>query len=85
MSGQTGRTAEYVGFSETKVESLCEKKQMDFGEVKAWYDGYELADGHTIYNPYSVMSACREKSCRSFWGKTSASEALTDFINMDFD
>ena len=74
-----------MGFSETKVESLCEKKQMDFGEVKAWYDGYELADGHTIYNPYSVMSACREKSCRSFWGKTSASEALTDFINMDFD
>ena len=31
------------------------------------------------------MSACREKTCRSFWGKTSASEALTDYINMDFD
>ena len=80
-----GEFSEYTGFSESEVKVLCAKCGMDFEAVKTWYAGYELAGGQTIYNPYSVMSACREKTCRSFWGKTSASEALTDYINMDFD
>ena len=58
---------------------------MNFDDIKAWYDGYELSGEHAVYNPYSVMNACREKNCRSFWGRTSASEALTDYIDMDFD
>ena len=58
---------------------------MNFNDLKAWYDGYELSKEYAVYNPYSVMNACREKNCRSFWGKTSASEALTDYIDMDFN
>lgn len=80
-----GKFARFTGFSETQVKRLCKKNQIDFESAKAWYDGYELAGEHAVYNPYSVMSACREKTCRSFWNTTSAAEAMTDYINMDFD
>ena len=80
-----GKFAKFTGFSETQVKRLCKKNQIDFESAKAWYDGYELAGERAVYNPYSVMSACREKRCRSFWSTTSAAEAMTDYINMDFD
>jgi len=31
------------------------------------------------------MSAIQNKKCRSYWKKTSASESLFSYINMDFD
>lgn len=80
-----GKFAKYTGFSEAQVKRLCKKSKMDFESVKSWYDGYELSGEHAIYNPYSVISVCREKTCRSFWNSTSAAEAMTDYINMDFD
>ena len=80
-----GEYAKYIGFSEAEVKRLCRKNKMDFDQVKAWYDGYDFSQGQPVYNPYSVMNSCKEKTCRSFWGKTSAAEALTDYINMNFD
>ena len=80
-----GPFAGFTGFSEAQVKRLCRKNQLDFESVKAWYDGYEVAGEHAVYNPYSVMSACREKTCRPFWTMTSAAEALTDYIRMDLD
>ena len=80
-----GDFAKFTGFSETEVKRLCKRSKMNFNDLKAWYDGYELSKEYAVYNPYSVMNACREKNCRSFWGKTSASEALTDYIDMDFN
>ncbi len=80
-----GDFAKYTGFSETEVKKLCRKSKMNFDDMRAWYDGYEMSKEHAVYNPYSVMNACREKNCRSFWGRTSASEALTDYIDMNFD
>lgn len=79
-----GDFARFTGFSEAQVQKLCKKNKMDFENVKAWYDGYELAGEHAVYNPYSVVSACREKACRSYWSATSAAESMTDYINMDF-
>ena len=58
---------------------------MDFSAVKAWYDGYELGGLVSVYNPYSVMNAMEEGTCRSFWGKTSAAEGLSAYIRMDYD
>ena len=80
-----GEYAKYTGFSENEVVRLCRKNKMNFEQVKTWYDGYGLGGESSVYNPYSVMNACKEKTCRSFWGKTSAAEAMTDYINMDFD
>lgn len=34
--------AEYTGFTEEEVRALCEEHRMDFGAVRAWYDGYEV-------------------------------------------
>ena len=80
-----GKYAEYTGFTNTDVQNLCEAYQMDFEDIKAWYDGYELSGFGNIYNPYSVMRALEERKCRSYWQKTSAAESLMTYINMDFD
>ena len=77
--------AQYTGFTESEVRDLCAEYQMDFQEFKSWYDGYEFPDCGSIYNPYSVMRALQDRKCRSYWQKTSASESLMTYINMDFD
>lgn len=77
--------AEYTGFTEEDVQDLCREYGRDFGEFKTWYDGYEFSDFGSIYNPYSVMRAIRDSKCRSYWQKTSASESLFTYINMDFE
>ena len=77
--------AEYVGFTEKEVMDRCTEKDMDYEEVKAWYDGYEFPAVGSVYNPYSVMNALRTGKCRSYWRKTSAAESLKNYINMDFE
>lgn len=34
--------AEYFGFTEDEVKSLCSRYSRNFEEAQAWYDGYEL-------------------------------------------
>ena len=80
-----GEFAEYTGFTENEVIRLCQKHEVDFSEFKAWYDGYDFPGHVNIYNPYSVMCAVQNKKCRSYWKKTSASESLFSYINMNFD
>ena len=77
--------AEYTGFTEDEVKKLCDEYQVDFLEFKSWYDGYDFPECGPIYNPYSVMRALQNRKCRSYWQKTSASESLMTYINMDFD
>ena len=79
-----GIFTEYTGFLEREVRDLCAEHDMDYQEVKDWYDGYDFSHGGALYNPYSVMNAIRNRKCRSYWGRTSAAEAFTDYINMDF-
>ena len=80
-----GRFAEFTGFTENEVRSLCGKYGMDFEEIRQWYDGYDFSGHGSIYNPYSVMCAMREQKCRSYWRRTSAAESLMTYINMDFE
>lgn len=77
--------AEFVGFTEAEVRNRCEGKGMEFKEIKAWYDGYELSQVGPVYNPYSVMKALKSGKCQSYWRKTSAAESLKYYINMDFE
>lgn len=81
----TGRFAPFTGLLEEEVRALCSRYGMSYGEIRSWYDGYTLQNGIAVYNPYSVMNAMEEKSCRSFWKKTSAAESLLTYTNMDFD
>lgn len=80
-----GRFAEFMGFTEGDVRQLCRKYEMDFEEVRQWYDGYDFPGYGAVYNPYSVMCAMESQECYSYWQKTSAAESLMTYINMDFE
>ncbi len=78
------RLAEFTGFTEAEVKSLCEKYQMSFEETKQWYDGYNV-NGISIYNPKSVVEAMTERVFDSYWTQTETYEALREYIEKDFD
>lgn len=80
-----GRFGEFTGFTESEVRKLCKQHDLDFQKIKHWYDGYYFPECGSVYNPYSVMQAIRNRKCRSYWQKTSAAESLMTYINMDFD
>ena len=46
--------ADYTGFTEQEVLALCKKYDVDFDEVKHWYDGYLLRETQ-VYNPKAVV------------------------------
>lgn len=76
--------APYIGFTEQEVKGLCQKYDLDFDEVKRWYDGYLLA-GNEIYNPKSIVSILTRKEFQSYWSQTGTYESIVPLINMDFD
>jgi len=76
---------EYTGFTEGEVRRLCERFDMDFGEVSNWYDGYSFIEFHHIYNPRSVVEAMRCHRCSNYWTATETYEALKAYMDMDFE
>lgn len=76
--------AEYVGFTDNEVRALCEESCVDYKDIKAWYDGYDFNPIGAVYNPYSVMRALKTGRCKSYWKKTSASNALKSYIDSDY-
>ncbi len=77
--------AAFTGFLEDEVQDKCQEAELDFQEIKEWYDGYDFPEIGAIYNPYSVMMALDKKKCKSYWRRTSAAESLKTYINMNFD
>ena len=77
--------AEYVGFTEADVRSLCGQYGADFEELKKWYDGYVFPQAGSIYNPSSVMKALERRSLQSYWVATTAYDSLRVYIDMDFE
>ena len=80
-----GDFAVYTGFTENEVKKLCKKYGLSFELARKWYDGYTFRNVHSIYNPYSVMSAIERRRFGSFWKKTSAAEALQTYIDLNVD
>ncbi|MBO4851236.1 MAG: AAA family ATPase [Prevotella sp.] len=80
-----GGMAGYFGFTKEEVRSLADKHGMDFDELEKWYDGYQIGDELSIFNPNSVMTAIREHRCRSYWGATGAFGRVSDYIQMNFE
>lgn len=79
-----GPLASYVGFTETEVEALCRKYQMDMQEIKAWYDGYSFDEALSVYSPRSVVSCMQYKKLENYWNRTESFEALQVYIDMNF-
>ena len=75
--------AEYFGFSEQEVKTICTSHQLSFEALKKWYDGYNIGTESSIYNPYSVMSAVQTHKMKSYWKRTTAAEALLTYIDLN--
>ena len=80
----TNRYAEFTGFTDDEVTSLCDKYSASFDDLKQWYDGY-CVDGISIYNPRSVVESIRAKKISNYWTSTETYEALKVYIQADFD
>ncbi len=79
------RMASYFGFTKDEVKSLAKKHGMDFDELEKWYDGYQIGDEQSIFNPNSVMQAIDVGRCRSFWATTGAYDAVAHYISMNYE
>ena len=82
---QPGEFSSFIGFTEDEVKVLCDTYGMSFDEAKYWYDGYAFSDIQSIYNPYSIMRAMRNRVFQSYWQHTSAAENLETLININKD
>ncbi|MCD7819043.1 MAG: ATP-binding protein [Lachnospiraceae bacterium] len=80
-----GSLAEYVGFTEPEVKLLCEEYQMNFEDMRTWYDGYMPGQMEHVYSPDSVMNALQEGEIQNYWTQTETFESLKEYIGMDFD
>ncbi len=72
----------YFGFTEEETKGLCLKYDMNFDEIKSWYDGYKL-NGIDIYNPKSVVEAIIRRKYKDHWVNTSARESVMEYMNYD--
>ena len=79
------KMARYFGFTKEEVRTLAEKHGMDFDELEKWYDGYQIGDEPSIFNPNSVMQALDAGRCRSFWAATGAFDAVSAYIRMNYE
>lgn len=77
--------APYTGFVESEVEGLAAKYGVDMGDLRLWYDGYDLGKTGHVYTPYSVMRACQNGEVGSYWPSSEAFESLRAFVDLDFD
>ncbi|MCC8101939.1 MAG: ATP-binding protein [Clostridiales bacterium] len=79
------RLAEYIGFTEDEVRTLCDKYQMGFDEMQFWYDGYSFSRMKHVYSPDSVMNAVQEEEIQNYWTQTESFESLKKYIQMNKD
>ncbi len=89
-----GQLAEYAGFTDTEVRTLCAVHGRDYDKIREWYDGYELYGiippgqaeplEYQIYSPYSVVQAILSGQIRDYWNATETYEALSVHINRNF-
>ena len=77
--------AQYFGFTGEEVKALAKKHKMDEDELVKWYDGYQIGDEPSMFNPNSVMMALRSRRCRSYWTSTGAYDAVTNYIQMNYE
>jgi hypothetical protein len=75
----------FTGFTETEVKELCEQYDMDFEMMKEWYNGYNLKNKISVYNPRSVVYSINKKDYGNYWTGTETYESVKTYINTNFD
>ncbi|MCB9740765.1 MAG: AAA family ATPase [Deltaproteobacteria bacterium] len=75
--------AAHFGFSLQEVESLAAETGLAhrLPEIERWYNGYRFG-GHTIYNPWSVLSflANPVDGLKPYWVQTSSDDILRELL-----
>ena len=79
------KMAPYFGFTKDEVKALAAESGMSFDELEKWYDGYQIGEEKSVFNPNSVIQAIYTGRCRSFWASTGAYDNLRDYIRSNFD
>lgn len=82
---EPGDMAQFFGFTKDEVQRLASKQGLDFDEMEKWYDGYQIGDEPSIFNPNSVIQAVYRRRCRSYWASTGAYETVADYIKMNYE
>ena len=82
---EPGDMGRFFGFTKDDVRRLAGKYGMDFDELEKWYDGYQIGDEQSMFNPNSVMQAVTRHRCRSFWASTGAYDAVANYIKMNYE
>ena len=75
----------FFGFTKEEVRMLAERHGMDFDDLEKWYDGYQIGDEKSIFNPNSVMSAVECNYCESYWAATGSYDTVADYIKMNYE
>ena len=75
----------FFGFTKEEVKDLAAKYDTDFDELEKWYDGYQIGDEMSMFNPNSVIQAVGIGRCRSFWAATGSFDAISSYININYD
>ena len=79
------RMSLFFGFTKDEVRTLAAQHNMPFAELEKWYDGYQIGDEPSMFNPNSVMQAIDAGRCRSFWASTGAFDTVANYINMNYE
>ncbi len=77
--------AKYVGFTEEEVRGLCDRYDVEFEEMKKWYDGYAFSKVKSVYSPNSVMQAVINEEFGDYWTETETYESLKHYIGLNED
>lgn len=80
-----GKLSGCFGFTTSEVRELASKKNIDFEELKKWYDGYQIGMETGIFNPNSVIQAVDNGFCDSYWASTGAYDAIVPYIKMNYE
>ncbi len=75
----------FMGFTDKEVEELCKEYDIEYKEMKTWYDGYHLSKEVSVYNPRSVVYAIMDRKFSNYWTSTETYEALKIYIDMNYD
>ena len=77
--------ARFFGFTKDEVRTLADKNGIDFEDFVKWYDGYQIGNEPSMFNPNSVMQAIDNGYCTSFWASTGAYDAVAHYIQMNYE
>ncbi len=78
--------AQYFGFTESEVETLLEKANIQDETVKSavkeWYNGYNIG-GLTMYNPWSIINFFFRRRIAPYWINTESAVAGDKKLSID--